>query len=121
MNTKELVDKAREHSGYKSLRELAEGVGVNHSSLSLLASGKGELSDETYIKLAELAGVDPAEVILEKHLRKAGPKGRAVWERIAKTLPRTAALLAGVAIILLINQHTGADNLNLSFVKWPLC
>ncbi|MHB1706118.1 MAG: helix-turn-helix domain-containing protein, partial [Acidithiobacillus sp.] len=69
MNTRELVNQAREKGQFTNLASLGKAVGVNHSSLSLLASGKGELSDETYIKLAELAGVDPAEVILEKHMR----------------------------------------------------
>ncbi|MHB8247274.1 MAG: helix-turn-helix domain-containing protein [Acidithiobacillus sp.] len=105
MDTRQLVEKAQQNGGFKSLRDMAKAMGLNNSSLSLLASGKGELSDETYIKLAELAGIDPAEVILEKHMRKAGPKGRAVWERISKTLPRTAALLAGVAIITVLDQH----------------
>ena len=99
MNTKELVQKARERGGYPSLASLAKAVDVNHSSLSLLASGKSELSDETYIKLAKLAGVDPTEVIIEKHMRKAGPEGRKVWAHLAKALPKSAALLLVFAFL----------------------
>ncbi len=93
MNNRELVDRARTRSGSKSLTELAEYVGVNQSSLSLLASGKGELSDETYIKLAELAGVDPAKVLIEKHARKAGPMAGPIWKQLAKSLPKSAGLV----------------------------
>jgi hypothetical protein len=39
------------------------------------------MSDETYTHLAELAGMDPAEVLIEKHARKAGPAAVAVWAR----------------------------------------
>ncbi|MHB0887237.1 helix-turn-helix domain-containing protein [Acidithiobacillus sp.] len=81
MNTRELVNQAREKGQFTSLTSLAKAVGVNHSSLSLLASGKGELSDETYIKLAELAGLDPAEILIEKHARKAGPAATKVWAK----------------------------------------
>ena len=108
MNTKELVQKARERGGYPSLASLAKAVDVNHSSLSLLASGKSELSDETYIKLAKLAGVDPAEVLIEKHERKAGPEARAVWARINAAVSKSAVLGLG-AILLLPALHTHAD------------
>ena len=104
MDTKELVKKAQIHGGYRSLRDLAEQMGINHSSLSLLASGKGELSDETYIKLAKLAGVDPAEVLIEKHMRKAGPEGQKVWAHLAKALPKSATLLVLIVLITPYNQ-----------------
>ena len=100
MDTKELVKKAQVNSGHKSLRDLADKMGINHSSLSLLASGKGELSDETYIKLAKLAGVDPAEVLIEKHERKAGPEARAVWARINAAVSKSAVL--GLSVVLLL-------------------
>ena len=109
MNTKELVQKARERGGYPSLASLAKAVDVNHSSLSLLASGKSELSDETYIKLAKLAGVDPAEVLIEKHERKAGPEARAVWARINAAVSKSAVL--GLSVILLLPAlQTHADS-----------
>ncbi|MBU2807566.1 helix-turn-helix transcriptional regulator [Acidithiobacillus ferrooxidans F221] len=104
MNAKDLVQKARERGGYPSLASLAKAVDVNHSSLSLLASGKSELSDETYIKLAKLAGVDPTEVIIEKHMRKAGPEGQKVWANLAKALPKSAALLLVILLITPYNQ-----------------
>ena len=112
MNAKDLVKKARERGGYPSLASLAKAVDVNHSSLSLLASGKSELSDETYIKLAKLAGVDPAEVLIEKHERKAGPEARAVWARINAAVSKSAVLGLGV-ILLLPALQTHADSCKL--------
>ncbi len=119
MNTKELVQKARERGGYPSLASLAKAVDVNHSSLSLLASGKSELSDETYIKLAKLAGVDPAEVLIEKHERKAGPEARAVWARINKAVSKSAMLGLGVILLLpALKTHADASKLLVPLNKY---
>lgn len=92
MDNRNLVNRARENGGYSSLASLAKAVGVNHSSLSLLSSGKGELSDDTYVKLAKLAGVDPVQVLIEKHARKAGPEAAPLWKQIQKHLPKSAAI-----------------------------
>uniref|UniRef100_E6Q8I0 HTH cro/C1-type domain-containing protein n=1 Tax=mine drainage metagenome TaxID=410659 RepID=E6Q8I0_9ZZZZ len=104
MDTKQLIELAKNRNGIKSLTKIAEAIGINQSSLSLLKSGKSELSDETYIKLAKLAGVDPAEVLIEKHMRKAGPEGQKVWAHLAKALPKSAALLIVVLLIVPHNQ-----------------
>ena len=92
MNTAELIEKAKARNGIKSLSGIAEAIGVNQSSLSLLKSGKSELSDDTYVKLAKLAGVDPVQVLIEKHARKAGPEAAPLWKQIQKHLPKSAAV-----------------------------
>ncbi len=113
MENRELLQRAQTRIGAKSQRDLAKALGMNNSSLSLLASGKGELSDETYIKLAKLAGVDPAEVLIEKHERKAGPEARAVWARINAAVSKSAILGLGV-ILLLPALQTHADSCKFS-------
>ncbi len=108
MDTKQLIELAKKRNSIKSLTGIAEAIGINQSSLSLLKSGKSELSDETYIKLAKLAGVDPAEVLIEKHERKAGPEARAVWARINAAVSKSAVL--GLSVILLLpNPHSHAN------------
>ena len=98
MDAKELVEAAKNRHNTSQAR-LAKDLGISGASLSELAAGKKELSDETYIKLAKLAGVDPTEVIIEKHMRKAGPEGRKVWAHLAKALPKSAALLLVFAFL----------------------
>ena len=111
MENRELLQRAQERIGAKSQRDLAKALGMNNSSLSLLASGKGELSDETYIKLAKLAGVDPAEVLIEKHERKAGPEGRAVWARINAAVSKSAVLgLSAILLLPALQSHADASN-----------
>ncbi|MDR7927648.1 helix-turn-helix domain-containing protein [Acidithiobacillus thiooxidans] len=92
MEIRELLSRAQTNSGASSQRELAKIMNLNNSSLSLLASGKGELSDDTYVKLAKLAGVDPVQVLIEKHARKAGPEAAPLWKQIQKHLPKSAAI-----------------------------
>ena len=119
MNAKDLVQKARERGGYPSLASLAKAVDVNHSSLSLLASGKSELSDETYIKLAKLAGVDPTKVLIEKHERKAGPEARAIWARINAAVSKSAVL--GLSMVLLLpapQSHAHTSNFQVPHNKY---
>ncbi len=121
MDTQELIELAKKQTGIKSLTGIAEAIGINQSSLSLLKSGKSELSDETYIKLAKLAGVDPAEVIIEKHMRKAGPEGQKIWAHLAKALPKTAALFIITLIVTPTNQaHAGTFQI-FKVIKYLLC
>ncbi len=99
MNAQDLLEAAKTHTGL-SQNGLAEAIGIRQPTLSQWNAGKTELSDETYIKLAKLAGVDPAEVLIEKHERKAGPEARAVWARINAAVSKGAVL--GLSVVLLL-------------------
>lgn len=107
MKPRELVNAAR-NKQQTSQAQLAKQLGISGASLSELAAGKKELSDETYIKLAKLAGVDPTKIIIEKHMRKAGPEGQKIWAHLAKALPKSAALLLVVVLIMPCKQSHGA-------------
>ena len=97
MDIQQIIDTAAKRQSV-SQATLAKMVGVKPSSLSNLRTGKGELSDDTYVRLAELAGIDPALVIIEKHERKAGVEGRKVWERLRHALAKSGSVLAVAAI-----------------------
>jgi transcriptional regulator with XRE-family HTH domain len=103
MNARELIKQAQRRHEW-SQNQLAKEIGLTSASLSNLAQEKIDGSDETYIKLARLAGVDPAEIIIEKHMRKAGPEGQKVWASLAKALPKSAALLIIFVLIAPYNQ-----------------
>ena len=97
MEAKDLLRTAQEKTGL-SQNKLAGMVGLRQATLSQWAAGKSELSDETYARLAELAGIDPALVIIEKHERKAGVEGRKVWERLRHALVKSGSVLAVAAM-----------------------
>ncbi|MHB8116736.1 MAG: helix-turn-helix domain-containing protein [Acidithiobacillus ferrivorans] len=114
MDARELVEAAKNRLNTSQTR-LAKDLGISGASLSELAAGKKELSDETYIKLAKLAGVDPTEVIIEKHMKKAGPEGRVVWANLAKALPKKSAMI-GLSVILLLpapQSHANTPTTNI--------
>ena len=120
MNAQELLEAAKTHTGL-SQNGLAEAIGIRQPTLSQWNAGKTELSDETYIKLAKLAGVDPTEVIIEKHMRKAGPEGQKIWAHLAKTLPKSAALLIVVSLIVPFNQTDASTSQIFQATKYLLC
>ncbi|WMT47438.1 MAG: helix-turn-helix transcriptional regulator [Acidithiobacillus caldus] len=97
MEAKDLLRTAQEKTGL-SQNKIAGMVGLRQATLSQWAAGKSELSDETYARLAELAGIDPALVIIEKHERKAGTEGRKVWERLRHALVKSGSVLAVAAM-----------------------
>ncbi len=99
MNARELIKQIQSKHEW-SQNQVAKEIGITSASLSNLAQEKIDGSDETYIKLAELAGVDPTEIIIEKHMRKAGPEARAVWARINAVVSKSAMLGLGMILLL---------------------
>ena len=120
MDAQELLEAAKTHTGL-SQSGLAAALGLRQPTLSQWNAGKAELSDETYIKLAKLAGVDPTEVIIEKHMRKAGPEGQKIWAHLARTLPKSAALLTVILIFVPYNHADASTFQIFKAVKYLLC
>ena len=120
MNARELIKQVQSKHEW-SQNQVAKEIGITSAALSNLAQEKIDGSDETYIKLAELAGVDPTKVIIEKHMRKAGPEGRKVWATLAKALPKSAALLVVVALVVPYNQAHASTIQILQAAKYLLC
>lgn len=85
MEPRELIKAAQTKTGL-SQNKLAEALGIRQPTLSQWNSGKADLSDDTYTRLAELAGIDPAVILIEKHARKAGPEAARAWARVRKAL-----------------------------------
>ena len=98
MNARELIKQVQSKHEW-SQNQVAKEIGITSASLSNLAQEKIDGSDETYIKLAKLAGVDPTKVIIEKHMKKAGPEGQKVWATLAKALPKSAGMMAITGIM----------------------
>jgi plasmid maintenance system antidote protein VapI len=85
MKTQHMLIKALKKSEL-SQTKLAQIIGIQQPTLSAWYAGKTEISDEHYIKIAKLAGVDPALVLICKHQNKAGPEAAKVWEQITDAL-----------------------------------
>ncbi|PKY10071.1 hypothetical protein B1757_12390 [Acidithiobacillus marinus] len=120
MKAKELIKKVQSKHEW-SQNQVAKELGITSAALSNLAQEKTDGSDETYIKLAKMAGIDPTEIIIEKHMRKAGPEGQKIWAHLARTLPKSAALLLVIILIVPNIQAHAASFQNTNVIKCLLC
>jgi plasmid maintenance system antidote protein VapI len=80
MNTKEYLDRLKKELGVESDYALHKALGITRSAISKLMHGGGTLSDESAIKVAELLGIPPGQVIIDMHIeRSKAPEIRAAW------------------------------------------
>lgn len=76
--------------------EVARRVEVTPQSLSDFKKGKRAMPDRIAVRLARLAGLDPASTLTEIEAEKADDETREVWKEIAR---RTSAAALMVALI----------------------
>jgi len=86
------VDAARAALKITSDRELSRRLSLSPASVNQWRTKRSWPADTTMIRLAELAGVDPAEALLElNQWRSDSATVRDVYDRIAHRLAATAA------------------------------
>lgn len=112
MNFNEYAEKAIVRYGLTGYNNLARELGMTKSSISMLRSGKNVPSEETMIKLAELAGLPKEEALIDLNLwrSKNDPKRHEIWLRISKMV---GCLL--LLIICLLPSFSYAANHNITF------
>ena len=80
------------------------GISQQHMSRLMAENSQHEISDQTAIRLAELAGVPPAEIIAKIHLKKAQKTGNEklmdFWKKVSE-LAKTGALAGALTALLL--------------------
>ncbi len=74
---------------------LAREIGIAGATLSQFSSGKALPSDDTMIKLAELAGMPKEEALIDLNLwrSKDKPEVQKIWQRLSKMIGCFAATL----------------------------
>lgn len=91
MNTGELLDLARTRQGTTDYG-LAKMLGVGPSTISNYRVGRSHPDEVMAPRLAELAGLDPLQVVAWMQAeRSRSEEGRATWRAIAERLAATAA------------------------------
>lgn len=88
MNFTDYAEKAIHRYGLSGYNNLARELGVNKASVSFFRSGRALPSEETMIKLAELAGMPKEEALIDLNLwrSKNNPELQKVWLRLSKLL-----------------------------------
>ena len=68
-----------------SNNKLAKELGITSASISVLNQGKALPSEETMIKLAELAGLPKEEALIDLNLwrSKNNPEVQKIWQRLS--------------------------------------
>lgn len=95
-----LLTAAKTAQGIPSNYRLARVLGVSDNTLNNWQSGRAAPSDLQAIRLAEMAGIDPAAVLAELAAARAKDDGtRAVWRGLADKL-KGGAVAAGVGLFL---------------------
>ena len=99
------IELAMQKQGFKSYRELSRALGhKSNQSLVFLRKGFQNPSDETMIRLAELAGLSKEAAILRLNIwRSKSPEARELYTALAERLAKQASTwlicTATVAII----------------------
>lgn len=91
MNTLEFLDEAKAKNGLPSDYALAKALKVSQPTISGYRAGRSRIDDDVALKLANLIGRNPLEVIAVANAERAKtPEMRALWEglvsKVAKSL-----------------------------------
>lgn len=109
LTIRDLLAAARTAQGLPSNYALAKVLDVRERDLSRWQNGHNVPADAVVVRLAELAKLDPAEVLPAiAALRPQDDQVRAFWRRAAQLAERGAAV-AVCAILALCITHGGGD------------
>lgn len=89
------LDMAKEKQGVTSDTKLGKLIGISSPVMSGMRTRRNWPSDPTMVRIAELAGVDPAEALIDLSIWRNGSNGRVqlVWAELKKKLTPIAAML----------------------------
>lgn len=84
----EYVEKAKENSNLKNDRQVAQQINIGAPALVGFRNERSYPSQETVLKLANLAGVSPEQALIDFNLWKTKDKPNAhkVWQKMAKMI-----------------------------------
>lgn len=95
MNTVQYLDAAKRKLGVESDYALAKALGLTCQAVSRFRNGYGRLGNTTAVKLAEILGVPPMQVIADMELERGADT--AVWLPYARRAAVLVLFLAGLA------------------------
>lgn len=93
------LDEAIDKGIAKNSADLARELGVSRSALSEWRAERNSPNDEQAVRLAELLGRDPGELLAECGAARAKtPETRRAWERIAARMAASSITLCALII-----------------------
>lgn len=87
-NFNDYAEKAIKRYGLTGYNNLAREIQITKASMSRLRSGQANPSEETMVKLAELAGLPKEEALIDLNLwrSKDKPEVQKIWQRLSKMI-----------------------------------
>lgn len=99
ITTRELLAAVKETQGIGSDYRLARFLKVSDQTVGNWQHGRRRPDDETALRLAELAGLDPDAVLVGLYAERATDEpAKRAWERIAARLAQAGAAAAVVCV-----------------------
>ena len=87
-NFNDYAEKAITRYGLAGLNSLGRELNISSAAISQFNTGKALPSDDTMIKLAELAGLPKEEALIDLNLwrSKDKPEVQKIWQRLSKMI-----------------------------------
>ena len=102
MRTNDYLEAVKRARNIKSDAKLADALEVTGASISALRNGKTHMGDETALKVAEILGIEPYEVLADCHAERArNPEAAKAWRALAERMrnPKSAALMLQLCVM----------------------
>ncbi|MGZ3836762.1 MAG: hypothetical protein ACXVB0_24815 [Mucilaginibacter sp.] len=117
----EYLDDLKEKTGSDYMT--AKQTGLNKVSISCIRK-RGQMSDETAIKIADLLGIDRTEVLIAAAIARSEGEVRKSWENISKITGVAASVV--MACILTTNDAeaaglSNAQNVDMLYIMRSIC
>lgn len=90
------LDRAKEHSGFKSDLQLGQALGFKSSMVSYLRNGKSGISAEKMHALCNLAGIDPAVGLMDLAVWNSQGEAQKTYEGILKKISNVVLVLFAI-------------------------
>lgn len=92
------AEKAIVRFGLTGYNNLAREIGITKASMSIFRAGKALPSEETFLKIVELAGLPKEEALIDLNLwrSKSNPEVQKIWQRLSKMIGCWLIILLGI-------------------------
>lgn len=100
------LDTAKRNRSIKSDAELSRSIGFKSNAVTFFRTRKSFPSDQTMIRIAELAGIDKGQALLDLNIWRTDGETRSAYMSMAAILAQharhiSASILAGLFVLFL--------------------
>ena len=119
MNTlKDYTDKIVVRYNLRGQNAAAKEIGISGASLSMFLAGKALPSEETMLKIADLAGMPKEEALIDLNLWRSSnnPEVAKIWQRMAKMINPAMVVFAFINMLQVLTIIAEMTYKNLYYV-----